>query len=201
MIERVWRMNQVCPLRRLKRIRGQYTMMVTTTLRPAVLIIRIAHCDTHRSQAMTRYVTRITLLALLAGVTSPALVGGEVDQNKESQKKPDSVVVIDPDDIVDTDFAIQGEYAGKVVDDGQTIWSGVQVIALGDHKFRAVAYPGGLPCDGWVQGEVIIVDGVTENGVTEMSGDAGSGTVIDGSEIVIHDANGQQIGTLEKVTR
>jgi hypothetical protein len=201
MIERVWRMNQVCPLRRLKRIRGQYTMMVTTAASLAVRIIRIAHFDAHRSQAMTRNVTRITLLALLAGATSPALVGGEVDEKKESQKQPESIVIIDPDDVADADFAIQGEYAGTVVDDGQTIPSGAQVIALGDHKFRAVAYPGGLPGDGWVQGEVIIVDGVTENGVTEMSGDAGSGTVIDGSEIVIHDANGQRIGTLERVTR
>jgi hypothetical protein len=180
MIERVWRMNQVCSLRRLKRIRGQYTMMVTTTLRPAVLIIRIAHCDTHRSQAMTRYVTQIALPALLAVVASPALVVGEVDENKESQKKPASIVVIDPAEIVDADFAIQGEYAGTVIDDGQTIPSGVQVIALGDHKFRAVAYPGGLPGDGWVQGEVIVVEGETKDGVTVLSGDAGSGTVTDG---------------------
>ena len=39
------------------------------------------------------------------------------------------------------DFKIQGEYAGKGV--------GVQVIALGEGKFRAVVHEGGLPGDGW----------------------------------------------------
>jgi hypothetical protein len=45
----------------------------------------------------------------------------------------------------DADFAFQGEYTGILGDRKM----GVQVIALGGGKFRAVSYVGGLPGDGW----------------------------------------------------
>ena len=45
----------------------------------------------------------------------------------------------------DTNFAFQGEYSGKLGD----LKMGIQVIALGEGKFRAVSYIGGLPGDGW----------------------------------------------------
>jgi hypothetical protein len=45
------------------------------------------------------------------------------------------------------DFKFQGEYAGQP--EGAEIPWGVQVIALGEGKFRMVGYPGGLPGAGW----------------------------------------------------
>ena len=42
------------------------------------------------------------------------------------------------------DFAVQGEYTGRLKIDGRMGAYGVQVIALGDGKFHAVGYRGGL---------------------------------------------------------
>jgi len=49
----------------------------------------------------------------------------------------------------DADFAFQGEYTGTLGDLKVGIKVGIQVIALGEGKFRAVSYIGGLPGDGW----------------------------------------------------
>lgn len=51
------------------------------------------------------------------------------------------------------DFQLQGEYEGKIeTDEGPKDFGG-QVIALGNGKFRAVGYPGGLPGKGWNRGD------------------------------------------------
>ena len=54
---------------------------------------------------------------------------------------------------VDEDFSVQGEYAGSVPIDGSEFPIGVQLIARGDGRFDAVAYPGGLPGAGWSGGD------------------------------------------------
>ena len=49
----------------------------------------------------------------------------------------------------DDDFKRQGEYVASGEVDGQKFNMGIQVIALGDHKFQGVIYLGGLPGAGW----------------------------------------------------
>jgi hypothetical protein len=66
------------------------------------------------------------------------------------------------------DYAIQGEYSGEIKIDDQAIKLGFQVIALGDHKFDGVAYPGGLPGDGWNGDEKFRASGSTTDGETKI---------------------------------
>ena len=47
------------------------------------------------------------------------------------------------------DYAVQGEYVGEVFTQAGNAPIGVQVVALGKGKFKAVGYLGGLPGDGW----------------------------------------------------
>lgn len=53
-----------------------------------------------------------------------------------------------------------GEFVGTYYDDGKEVKYGLQIFALGDGKFRAVGYNGGLPGDGYEKGgKIEIVEG------------------------------------------
>jgi len=64
------------------------------------------------------------------------------------------------------DYADQGEYAND--------WGGVQVIALGDDKFRAVIHKGGLPGAGWDKSAKTEVEG-RRNGAVILFTNASNG--------------------------
>lgn len=99
------------------------------------------------------------------------------------------------------DFQTQGEYAGEIEVEGAKKKVGVQVIALGDGKFRAVVYHGGLPGNGWKKGDhKHTFDGKTENGVTTFMGKSHQARVSDG-KLVVSDLSGKESGTLKKVER
>lgn len=100
------------------------------------------------------------------------------------------------------EYKIQGEYAGKVKVDGQDTKFGVQVIALGNNEYDAVAYPGGLPGDGWDGTTKIRAKGKTENGQTKLtaSDDHGYGIITEG-KLELHSESGEKVATLEKVER
>ena len=113
----------------------------------------------------------------------------------------------------DTDFPFQGEYVGEITHDSQPLRFGVQVIALGDGTFEAVAYPGGLPGDGWtppnkIKGKgtragdghsaVVKLEGVDWGGITRT----GEIRMMDGSTaIVVQSESGSEIAKLPKVNR
>ena len=102
----------------------------------------------------------------------------------------------------DADFAIQGEYTGTVQGkDGEKKF-GVQVIALGGGKFRAVGHTGGLPGDGWDKShgkeEVEATKG--SGGVVTFKGKYGTGTIKDGVLKVVNN-DGKHIGDLKRVIR
>jgi len=76
------------------------------------------------------------------------------------------------------DFAVQGEYEGQI---GEKQKIGVHVIALGDGKFDAVVYQGGLPGAGWTGKTRVKLSGGTNDGVTALSGTNFKGQIKDGT--------------------
>jgi hypothetical protein len=109
----------------------------------------------------------------------------------------------------DADFAFQGEYAGTLEIDGRPTPVGVQVIARGDGKFDFVAYPGGLPGEGWHPPEKIAGSGIREGEATlatvkleavDKDGVTRRGRIQDGGLAVLSDG-GSEVGTLAKVGR
>ena len=98
------------------------------------------------------------------------------------------------------DFNLQGEYSGTINHDGDEAKVGIQVIALGKGKFRAVGYPGGLPGDGWdgeekKSGEAQLVDGAVTFKDENMS------AILKDGKITIKTSDGEELGALEKVQR
>ncbi len=101
------------------------------------------------------------------------------------------------------DFVVQGEYEGEGKFGDETKKVGVQVIALGNHEFEAVAYHDGLPGDGWMRGNKTVKAKGKSNGdtVVEFESDkGGKGTIKDGV-LTVMDANGNKLAELKKLDR
>lgn len=80
---------------------------------------------------------------------------------------------------VDADYHLQGEYAGCVLfADGYLRNVGLQVVALGDGKFDALWYQGGLPGNGY--------DGSTRRKFTGATSDTGTTLTSDGLSVKLH---------------
>lgn len=105
----------------------------------------------------------------------------------------------------DADFPFQGEYAGVVEHEAGETRFGVQVVALGDGKFSAVAYPGGLPGDGWQAPDKILGSGTREGDIVTIEGVDLAGVrrrgEIRGGSLVVLDDVGNPIASLPKVER
>lgn len=99
------------------------------------------------------------------------------------------------------DFKVQGEYFGELETRDGKIKHGVQIIALGEGKFRAVAYRGGLPGDGWEKGQdTVSAEGSLQDGVAVFKGEHARGEVKDGV-LAVTSNSGDKLGELKKVER
>jgi hypothetical protein len=114
--------------------------------------------------------------------------------------KPKQITIIDPAKAPeDADFAVHGEYLGEIKGEKR----GVQVIALGEHKFHAVGYEGGLPGEGWDPSKKKWEgDGALEpaTGATTITGPAGT-AVIKAGVMTVKSPDGDVPGEMKKVTR
>lgn len=101
------------------------------------------------------------------------------------------------------DFTVQGEYSGELSTKNGQLKVGVQVIALGEGKFRAVVYHGGLPGDGWEKATSeppTSYDGQTTDGVTSFAGEKGRGEIKNGV-LTVSNSSGAKLGDLKKLER
>ncbi|MEM7384822.1 MAG: DUF1080 domain-containing protein, partial [Verrucomicrobiota bacterium] len=115
-----------------------------------------------------------------------------------AQKKKEGPIFTDPKVAAkeSPDFLVQGEYEGEL--GGEKF--GMQVIALGDQKFDAVIYMGGLPGDGWSGVERMKASGETVNGKTTISNESGKAVLEDGV-FKISDPDGNDLGSMKRVDR
>jgi hypothetical protein len=144
----------------------------------------------------------VVLLSVLALVATSHVIAAETDiAVSAAKKKAPRRVFISPDD-AGNEYPLQGEYSGTIKAGSGEVKLGVQVIALGDGKFRAVAYPGGLPGDGWKK------ELLKYHAEAERAGDVirfsllgqGSGELTS-SGISIKNGEGDVIGDIPKVHR
>ncbi len=135
---------------------------------------------------------RLSGLVFGLGVLCPVLVLGA-----EHEKTP---TFVNPRD-AGPDYAVQGEYVGKLdTGYGEDAW-GVQIVALGNSRFTLVGYEGGLPGDGWERGERKETGAGKRTGdVTRFDGDGWTGE-LKGNTLRIIGPDGTDVGTLKKVHR
>jgi hypothetical protein len=103
---------------------------------------------------------------------------------------------------LDDDFFLQGEYAGPAISaDGALSPTGVQVIALGDGKFQAVEYAGGLPGNGWDMRTRWKYSGMKKSAnLAELEGN-GRRLLVRRGSVFVKDAAGRIRGRLAKIQR
>lgn len=100
------------------------------------------------------------------------------------------------------DYKYQGEYSGEITTDNGKLKVGLQAIAQGAGKFKAVAFIGGLPGDGWTRGQdKHEVAGELKNGLLTFKGDQATAEIDKNGLCVVKTNAGQKLGELKKTER
>jgi len=100
----------------------------------------------------------------------------------------------------DADFAYQGEYEVVAKTEEGELKVGLQLVALGDGKFRTVAYMGGLPGAGWDKLVKHEADAELKDGVVVAKSEHGEARFTkDGVKLLTPD--GQEFGSGKKFER
>ena len=141
------------------------------------------------------------LLLTVLVLTESQSAFADDDGSKDAKQKEPRKVFTSPEDAGD-DYPLQGEYSGTIKSGSGDIKIGVQVIALGDGNFRAVAYPGGLPGDGWKKELLKYQAEAKRDGDTIRFSLLGQGSgELTSSGISIQNSEGVVIGDIPKVNR
>lgn len=103
----------------------------------------------------------------------------------------------------DADYAFQGEYRGwytpvRSIRSAEAV--GLHVIALGNGKFQAVKFYGGLPGAGWTGGQRYQLEGERIGDRVELRGDTAD-VVIAGGLATLLNHQGERIGELRRIER
>ena len=94
--------------------------------------------------------------------------------------KPGNAITDPKEAAKDPDFAIQGEYAASPAIGKDSGGYGLQVVALGDGKFQAALYKGGLPGSGAENNEFTLLKGEIKDGKTILKASGGETVIISG---------------------
>ena len=90
--------------------------------------------------------TLTALMLLVVTFTATAVSRPRDEQQAQANRKKQAALTAAE---AGADFVLQGEYTGKIAHYEKRVKLGMQVIALGNGNYRAIAYQGGLPGDGW----------------------------------------------------
>jgi hypothetical protein len=129
-------------------------------------------------------------------ITSLALAGLAILE----AAKPSSAIIDPAVAAKDPDFAVQGEYAASATIGQDAGRHGLQVVALGDGKFQAALYKGGLPGSGAESNEFVLLKGETKDGLTTLKAGGGETVAIKG-DTATGTKGGKKLFVYDRVNR
>jgi hypothetical protein len=144
-----------------------------------------------------RNIMRAFCLAALA-----ALIVGTLSTSAEAQARRQSgQAAVTDTAAAGADYDLQGEYAAWSFSPSEgNPFAGLQVIALGNGKFEAVAYRSGLPGNGWDRANKKKLTGQADSGQLLLSGGEDR-VLVNGKLAIVVDAAGREMSRLIKVQR